>query len=135
VESSSKFWRLALRIVGALLGLVVLVMSVQDRRALSRTQSHGKTAIAEPVGTYTERRSRTGTTYTGTFTFKTEGGQTFTVKRSFPEEVLMDFKRGAPVKVMYDPRDPSEFVWEKERGSWWGVGLGLGVLLAALFLL
>ena len=132
---TSKSWRLALRIVAALLGLIVLVMSVQDRRALSRTQTYGKTAIAQPVGTYTERQSRTGTTYTGQFTFKTESGHTVTVKRSFPEEVLADFKRGVPVKVMYDPRDPSEFVWEKERGSWWGVGLGTGVLLAAIFLL
>jgi hypothetical protein len=45
-------------------------------------------------------------------------GNVVTRRRSFPEELLADFRSGTPVKVIYDPTDPSEFVFEKEKPSW-----------------
>lgn len=89
----------------------------------------------QPIDGYTRTKSRGSTTYTAQFTFKTESGQVISLKRSFPEELLADFKNGTPVKVMYDPRDPTNFVWENEQGSWWPVGLGVGMLAAAALLL
>jgi hypothetical protein len=132
MENSSKVGRRILKIVAVLVGVVALVTSWQDRRAFSRLKSTGKTAVVQAPDKYSETRSRGSSTYTAEFTFKTDTGQTITRKQSFPEEVLADFKAGAPVKVVYDPRDPSEFVFEKQKGSWWGVGLGVGVIVLAV---
>ena len=121
-------------VLGIVAGLVFFVTGVKERSALSRTKAVGVAAVVEPVANYTKRRSSGSTTYTAEFTFKTDTGSVVTRRRSFPEELLADFRSGTPVKVIYDPRDPSEFVFEKEKPSWFLILAGSGFLVASLFL-
>lgn len=40
-----------------------------------------------------------------------------TPNHQFDSDVLEDFKKNVPVKVLYDPKNPSEFVFEKQTFS------------------
>lgn len=130
-----SFRQLAFKTLAILIGIVAIAFAYQDRSALNRVKSVGKPAIVEPITNYTRMKSRGSTTYTAQFAFKTEEGQAISQKRSFPEELLEDFERGIPVKVLYDPRNPHEFVFEKETASWFIFVFGAACILVGIFIL
>jgi hypothetical protein len=120
------------KILGVVVGLAFVFFGFQERSSLSRMKSIGQAAIVQPIAGYTQHKSKGSTTYTAEFTFKTESGSVITRKRSFPEELIKDFESKIPVKVLYDPRNPSEFVFEKETASWFLIGIGFAIAVAAL---
>ena len=50
--------------------------------------------------------------------------------QSFPSELVADFEAQIPVKVLYDPSNPSEFVFEKETASWFLVVSGIAFVVS-----
>jgi hypothetical protein len=116
---------------GVIVGIVFVVMGFNQRSDIARIKSHGKVVAVKPIDGYTKRKS----TYTAEFTFVTEEGRTITKKQSFPSELVKDFESNTPVDVVYNPADPSEFVFEKEKPEWFliiaGVGLAVGALIFA----
>lgn len=125
---------LVFKILGVIVGVVFLVYGVVERSSVSRIKSGGETAVVQPITEYTMHKSRGNITYTAQFTFRTSSGVKVTRKTSFPKEILEDFQHQRPVKVFYDPRDPREFVFEKQESSWFLVGTGMGIALLALVL-
>jgi hypothetical protein len=126
---SSK--NILLKIIGVTVGIVFVGYGLAERSSLSHIKSIGKPAVVEPIQSYTKRKS----TYTAEFTFLTEKGQKIIKKQSFPSELVADFEAKVPVKVLYDPSNPSEFVFEKESTSWLliigGIAFALIVVLFA----
>jgi hypothetical protein len=126
---SSK--NMLLKIVGVIVGIVFVGYGLTERSAFSHIKSIGKPAVVEPIQSYTKRKS----TYAAEFTFLTEKGQKITKKQSFPSELVADFEAQVPVKVLYNPANPSEFVFEKESASWLliigGIAFALVVILFA----
>ena len=122
-------------ILSIIAGLVFVVMGVKERSSLARTKASGITAIVQPPVKYETRTRRGSTTYSAEFTFRTNDGGVVTRKRSFPEELLSDFRSGKPVKVFYDPKNPREFAFEKEEQSWLSILMGLGFLGVSAYLL
>jgi len=127
-----KLKSVVFKILGVIIGIVCVVVGVSERSSIQRLQASGKTAIVAPIGEYTERTRKGSHTYTAEFTFETENGSKITKSKSFPKELLADFEAGTPVKVFYDPRDPAEFVFEKDEPSWFVVLAGVGMAIAAL---
>jgi hypothetical protein len=127
--------KLVFKVLGVIAGLVFAGYGIVERQSLSRMKRVGEAAVVEPITKYMEHSSRGSKTYLGEFHFKTASGREVVQKQSFPEEVLADFKAGTPVKVLYDPRDPYTFVFEKEQPSWMLVIGGVGIAIAALVLL
>ena len=123
------------KILGVTVGVVLAGYGIVDRQSLSRLKRTGEAAVVEPISKYTERTSKGVKTYTAEFHFKTAAGREVVQNHSFPEEVLTDFKARTPVKVLYDPRDPYTFVFEKEEPSWFLVLAGVGIAIAALVFL
>ncbi|RQP25319.1 DUF3592 domain-containing protein [Piscinibacter terrae] len=121
------------RVLAVVIGIAALIFGFQERREISHLKAIGVSAVVDPIKGYTERHSRGGTTYSAQFSFKTTDGQAISRKRQFPKEVLTDFENGRPVNIRYDPKNPSEFVFEKETASWWTVVMGVGFVVAAIF--
>jgi Protein of unknown function (DUF3592) len=116
-----------------LVGLAFLVLGFKERNAINRTRAVGAAAVVEPIKDYTVSKSKGSSTYSASFTFKTESGQAISKRRPFPEELLSDFERGRDVKVLYDPKNPSDFVFEKESASWLPMLVGVAFLVGAFF--
>jgi hypothetical protein len=123
------------RVLALVAGIAALIIGAQEFRSISHTKAVGMQAVLDPIKGYTERHSRHSTTYTADFSFKTKDGQAVSRKRSFPKELIADFENGRPVNILYDPKNPSDFVFEKESASWWGVGMGAAFIVAAVFFL
>ena len=102
---------------------------------MSRIRKAGAVAVVEPVTSYTERRKKGSTTYSATFNFKTTDGRRITQNHSFNSDVLTDLKSNTPVRVLYDPQNPHEFIFEKQTFSMWIFAVGAGLIVAALFFL
>ncbi len=121
-----------LKVGGVLAGIAVLVISWQEYSELNRVRKIGVTAVVEPITSYTERKSRGSRTYSATFNFTTAEGRRVTRNHQFDSDVLEDLKKNVPVKVFYDPKNPSEFVFEKQTFSKWIFALGFGLIIAAI---
>jgi len=122
------------KVLGVIAGLVFLGFGFQERSELSNIKKHGEKSVVEPISGYQEFKQSGSSTYTAEFHFTTADGRQMVVKRSFPEEVLEDFKAGRPVEIFYMPRDPSTFVFARVEGSWTLVGIGAGLAVVALLL-
>jgi hypothetical protein len=126
---------LLFKALGVVAGIVFLAYGVQERQSLSRIKKSGQTAVVQPVQQYTEIKKSGQSLYTAEIVFKTQAGQEIRTKRSFPAEVLDDFKKGNPVVVVYRANDPHTFVFEKEESSWLLPAIGVGIAVASLVLL
>ena len=126
--------KLLFKLLGAVAGVVLVVAGFNERSDITNVQKRGMRAVVEPITQYTEFKKRGSSTYTAEFRFTTADGRKMTVKHSFPEEVLADFKASRPVEIVYMPSDPSHFVFAKEKASWMLVGGGVLLFLAALLL-
>jgi hypothetical protein len=120
---------LVFKILGIACGLVFAVFSYQEGHDISRLKKIGGVAQIEPVGYVTDFQKGGSHTYTAEVTFKTDEGVTIHAKQSLPEGSMKDIQSGAPVRVFYDKRDPSHFVFEKDSPSWL---MTIGGLLAAV---
>ena len=127
--------RLLLKVLGVIAGVAVLVISYQEYSKMSRIRKAGAVAVVEPVTSYSERRKKGSTTYSATFNFKTTDGRRITQNHSFNSDVLTDLKSNTPVRVLYDPQNPNEFIFEKQTFSMWIFAVGAGLIVAALFFL
>jgi hypothetical protein len=126
--------RILFKVLGVVIGLIFIGYGVHERSTLARMKSAGQVAVVEPVANYTEFSTSGSKVYTAEFRFQTATGQQVTKKSSFPEEVLADFKSGTPVRVIYDPRDPGEFVFERQQAAWSTIAIGVAIALLALVL-
>jgi hypothetical protein len=116
------------KVLGVIVGLVFMVAGLEERSSISRIKSFGTTATVNPIDRYTQRKR----IYTANFSFKTSTGQAVSAGKSFPKELIDDFKTGRPVKVFYNPNNPNEFVFEKETTPWTMTLGGVGIAVAAL---
>jgi hypothetical protein len=116
------------KVIGVIVGLFFAYSGFSERSNLNHIRSVGKIAIVQPIDSYTKRKS----IYSAEFTFITEGGEKVTQRHSFPQELLKDFDSRTPVRVIYNPSNPREFIFEKESASWLTVVTGLGIAIAAL---
>ncbi|WP_162932662.1 DUF3592 domain-containing protein [Solimonas sp. K1W22B-7] len=123
---------LVFKILGVVIGVGVAVAGCSERSRIEQLKKIGTVAIVEPISEYTDSSSRGNHTYTAEFVFETEDGTTITKKTSFPKELIADFEAGTPVKVFYNPTNPSEFVFEKQEPEWFVVIFGIGIGIAAL---
>ena len=121
------------KILGVIAGLVFAGYGLVDRQSTTRLKRVGEPATVRPIQNYTAHKQRGRTNYMATFNYKTATGSEVNRAKSFPEEVLKEFEAGRPVKIFYDPRNPSEFVFEKEDPGWLLVvgGVVIGVLALA----
>jgi len=126
--------RVLFKVLGSLAALVFIAYGFKERSEITSIQKRGKLATVEPVAQYTEFKKSGSSTYTAEFHFKTEDGRAIVQKHSFPAEVLSDFKAGRPVRIYYLSNDPSTFVFEGEKPSWFLVAGGAIFLIAALIL-
>ena len=116
------------KILGVVAGLAFMAAGFSERSSIAHMKSIGKPAVVDPISNYTKRKS----IYTAEFSFTTEKGEKITAKHSFPSELVADFEAGRPVSVLYDPSHPHEFIFEKEKASWYMVLGGIAFAIAAL---
>lgn len=119
------------RLLAVGVGCAALVLGGQDWQRIRATRANGLTAVVDPIASYTKRRSRGSTTYSADFSFVTSSGDRVQRRRPFPQALLADFEHERPVRIAYDPRNPSDFVFEKESVSWMPFLVGAGFLAAA----
>jgi hypothetical protein len=120
------------KLLGVLAGLVFAVYGLIESSHINRIKKLGHVAVVAPISDYSEMKSRGGSTYTATFRFATDTGKQVIKGRSFPGELIADFKAGIPVRVIYLPNDPHTFVFEKEGASWLLIGGGTAIVVLAL---
>ena len=108
-------------------------VGADEYQKYSHLRSVGVEAEVEPITDYTRRKKRGSVTYSADFTFTTEEGHEVSKRRPFPEELLQDFENGEPVIVLYDPRSPTNFMFDKESAEWTPFLMGGGFLIVALF--
>lgn len=124
--------RIIYKVLGVCAGLAFIIFGFKERSHISRLHAIGKVAVVEPIAGYTEHKSRGNSTYTAEFHFTTEKGTKIVKKQSFPEELLPDFNAQQPVKVLYNPNNESDFIFERQQASWFLILGGLALAAAAL---
>jgi len=120
------------KVLGVICGLVFFGAGIYEYISVSHLRSSGHQAIVQPIDKYEKRSSRGIDTYYAQFKFKTEAGNEISMRKEFPEELLKDFSSNTPVKIFYNPKDPTEFAFEKGGPSWILIGGGLAVAIGAL---
>lgn len=128
--------RMIYKVLGVVVGVVFVGAGIKDRTHMSHLQSVGKIAVVDPIEGYSVRKSRGYSTYTAEFRFTAQNGVKIVKKQRFPEALVADVDARQPVNVLYDPNNPHDFIFERERErtSWMMVLGGLG-LAVAVFLL
>jgi hypothetical protein len=125
---------LPFKFLGIAAGIVFIVVGYKEKSQFAHIKSVGKTAIVDPIDSYTEHRQGGNYQYYAEFTFITDSGTVIKQKHKFPKEVIEDFKNGRPVNVLFDPKNPSDFIFEKDKSSsiliWCGVFLGIVSIFA-----
>jgi hypothetical protein len=120
------------KILAVVVGIAGLYAGISERTHMSHVKKVGEIAVVDPIDRYTERKG----TYSASFTFTTKTGQKIARTQSFPKLLIKDFESGVPVKVVYDPRSPSDFVFEKDSPDTWVWVVGsIGFVVAALIFL
>lgn len=132
-EATKHLRKTIFRLLAIVAGATMLAIGFQEKAAIDHVQSVGKVAVVEPVDSYTRRKSKGMDTYSADFTFTTEDGRVIKKRRPFPELLLADFQNGVPVKVLYDPANPADFVFEKEQPDWLPMGMGAAFIIGAIF--
>ncbi|HEY0063470.1 MAG TPA: hypothetical protein VGC21_15230 [Telluria sp.] len=127
-----KTKRVIYKALGVVAGITFAVFGVQDRSHIAHLQKVGKSAIVDPIDGYTEHKSKGNKTYTAEFHFTTGAGVKIAKKQSFPKEALDDFQAQRPVKVLYDPANANDFIFEQEKATWWMVLGGVALAIVAL---
>ena len=122
------------KVLGVIAGIVFIGAGIKERSHVSRLHSYGKVAVVDPIEGYSVRKSRGDKTYSAEFHFTAQNGVKIVKSQSFPEELVADFNAKQPVNVLYDPNNPNDFIFERERASWMMVLGGLGLAVAALLL-
>lgn len=114
-----------------LLGVVYAGYSAKhlmDDRAL---EQHGKMAVVEPIAQYTQTTHKKGLSerreYDANVTFKTESGETVTVKKKLSVDLIEQFASGGRVSIRYLPENPRVTRLGAE-GKMSGVDIGMGLL-------
>lgn len=118
--------------IGVLVGLVFVIFGVRERLEYSRTRSRGLRAVVDPVTEFQQFGNRGSPTYTAEFSFKTPDGQQVKTKHSFSADVLDAFKAGRPVEIIFEPSNPTVFVFANESAPWTLVLIGVGLAGAAV---
>jgi hypothetical protein len=126
--------KLLYKIIGVVIGLAVVAYGIQERSEITSIQAHGKHEADDPITEYKEFKQSGSSTYTAEFHYKIDDGRQFSIKHSFPEEVLEEIKAGKPVEIVYMPNDPSAFVFASEKASWTFVTIGVVIAVLALLL-
>jgi len=127
--------QLLFKILGIVAGLVFIVAGISANHHLSRLKRFGTSAEVIPPDSYTDHNHNGSHTFTGQIRFKLADGGEITRNHSIPEKALDSMKAGQPVTVLYDPRDPTDFVFTQEESEYWMALLGVGMILGALFLI
>jgi hypothetical protein len=120
-------------VLAFLIGGFFLWTGVQERMTISKLKKVGERVEVETPDGYTEHKKSGSTTYTAEFKFQTSDGRAIQKKKSFPKELIADFENGVPVYLLYDPRDPSEFVFEKEEPEWFLILFGVVFMAGAVW--
>ena len=120
-------------ILAFLIGGFFLYTGVQERMTISKLKKVGERVEVETPDGYTEHKKSGSTTYTAEFKYQTKGGQPVQKKKSFPKELIADFENGTPVYLLYDPANPSEFVFEKEEPEWFLILFGVVFMAGAVW--
>lgn len=123
------------RLAALVIGGVVLFSAVTDHRTATRLKTVGRFALADPIDSYTRQIRAGSTVYTARVTFYTAAGRPVSQYHRVPKEAIDQFKRGAQVRVIYDPETPSRFAFENEVSDWSVAGMGAGLLLLGLLVL
>jgi hypothetical protein len=101
---------------------------IQERLEISRLKKVGERAEVEMPETYTEHTKSGSSTFTAEFEFETSNGTRVKRKKSFPKALIADFENGIPVYALYNPRSPSEFIFEKEEAEWFLILIGIAFM-------
>ena len=120
-------------ILAFLIGGFFLWTGVQERLTISKLKKVGERVEVETPDGYTEHKKSGSTTYTADFKFQTVDGRAIEKKKSFPKELITDFENGTPVYLLYDPSEPSEFVFEKEEPEWFLILFGVVFMAGAVW--
>jgi len=127
--------KLVYKILAVVAGVVFLGAGFSENHRISRLKRFGQTATVIAPDSYMDH-SRNGVhTYTADIAFKLPNGDTVRAKHSVPGEAIEAMKANQPVTVYYDSRDPSEFVFAQDSGSWLPPLVGTGMIVAAFLLL
>jgi hypothetical protein len=117
-----------LRILGIVLGVVIVLTGFYGRQSFEHIKSLGVTTIADPIQEYRIKKS----TYSANITFTTKNGEKIAKNDVyFPESVAHDFESNTPVVIYYNPQSPEDFVFEKDEAGWIVVLLGVFMIFAA----
>jgi hypothetical protein len=133
-EKTRTFRQAAFRLLFIVVGIVALVTAFQEFSSISHLKTTGVSAVVDPVMVAPQHRSaRRSATFTAEISFRTAQGQPVTRTRSFSRDVMDEFDNGRPVNILYDPKNPSEFMFEKESWPWSWLLAGLVALVAGIF--
>ena len=117
------------QILGMVVGIIFIAAGAVEYASTHSIKSFDQTAFVGSIDNYTISRS----SHYATFTFVANNGNVITKTQSFPRELVDDFRSKRPVKIYYDPSNPSEFVFEKSTFPWLTVTIGLGIFLISAF--
>jgi len=121
------------RLLAVVVGAAILAIGFQEKASIDNVRVVGKVAVVEPVETYTRRKSKGRETFSAEFTFTTQEGKVIKKRRPFPRVLLADIQNHVPVTVLYDPANPSQFVFEKEQTDWLPLGIDTAFIIGAIF--
>ena len=119
-------------ILAVIAGIVFIGAGISENRHVSRLKRFGTAAIVIPPESYIDHTKNGLHTYTADISFKTAEGGTISGKHSLPSEALDAMKADRPVTVYYDPREPTDFVFEQDSATYWMPALGAMFLVGAL---
>ena len=127
--------KLLYKILAIIAGFVLIGAAVGENHRISRLKRYGTAATVIPPESYTDHIRKGQHTFTAEIAFKIADGNTMKSSHSVPEAAIDAMKAHQPVTVYYDPRDPSEFVFDADAPDYWMPVLGVAIMVAAFFLL
>jgi hypothetical protein len=120
-----------LKILAIAAGLVFIVAGIGENHRISRLKRFGTSATVIPPDSYTDHSKNGVHTFTAEISFKLPGGKPVHASHSVPSEAIDAMKANRPVTVFYDGRDPTDFVFEQDSGSWWPPLFGAAFIVFA----
>lgn len=124
-------------IILIIIGLVFSIFTYKNMRDERALEERGKTAVVQPLEEYTKKtKKKSGSvSYEADLRFETEAGQTITVTRTLPVDLLNRILTGQNVEVLYLPDSPRVVRFGHEGKATAGeIAFGLVFIAIGIFL-
>jgi len=124
--------RVFYKAVGVIAGAILLIGGIRDRAHFAHLHATGKIAVVDPISAYTRDSPGMSSTYSADIHFVTDQGVSVSTTRTLSRKLRNDVDARQPVRVLYDPLHPSDFIFEHQQSALGFIVTGMVIAIAVV---